>query len=83
MLQSKTKRPDTPLAATPDPTITYTSPKGKSYSVNEGDGDSKGSLTIKRPNGSTRTITDSNKADKKMQRVIKRNTVDGKLQGKY
>ena len=75
------KRPDTPLAATPDPTITYTSPKGKSYLVNEGDGDNKGSLTIKKVNGATRTITNTNKANRKMQRVINRNTVDGKLKG--
>ncbi len=75
------KRPDTPLANTPEPTITYTTPRNKSYSTYEGEGDKSGYLKVTRPNGSTRTITNPKKAERKIARVVKRNTVNGELKG--
>jgi hypothetical protein len=61
-----------------DGALTYTTPRGKKYSLPQG---ASGPLNITRPNGSTRTIEDRDKYTKKMRRVMKRNTVDGVNQG--
>lgn len=58
--------------------VKYTTPRGKEYALPQG---ASGPLNITRPNGSTRTIEDREKYTKKMQRVMKRNTVDGINQG--